>query len=169
MEFLTLTDFSGQSYRAIPYRPQMSPAETEQADYLLADQEDLPLPADLPWPDDRLIVPEGWQGVFPRAALWISSAMSGGDLRQRFRELGNDCRCWLRIEPMAARFPLPCPDGQGSPVSGLPETEGFYSEALCCRYVHKPGEVILFDTEETLERKIALAKNAGFQGLLQFP
>jgi hypothetical protein len=49
----------------------------------------------------------------------------------------------------------------------LPEKEGFYSEALCCRYIHEPGRVFLYDTEETLERKKQLAESLGFCGVIE--
>ena len=96
----------------------------------------------------------------------VMDYVSGGDLRQRFREAAEHWQCWLQLQPMAVVFPLPCPDGQGSPVSELPKSAGFYSEALGCRYVHTPQQVILFDTEETLEQKIRLAQEFGFTGII---
>lgn len=173
MVFLTLSDFEGSSHTAV-YSSRPEPVEAflaAEADCLIADwqtAEALPQLLQLAETGRRLLVAECWQSVFPQAELIIPSSMSGGDLRQRFRQLRGR-RCWLQLEPMRLAFSLPCPDGQGVPVSGLPGKEGFYSEALGCRYVHSPGQVILFDTAETLEQKILLAKDCGFQGFFQVP
>ena len=115
----------------------------------------------------KLLVPERWQYIFPQTGLLISSSISGGDLKSRFREAAErgPNRCWLLLEPMSMAFSLPCPDGQGQPVEP-PEAKGFYSEALGCRYVHSPGQVILFDTDETLAQKRQWAMAAGFLGWL---
>ena len=173
MVLRTLTDFHGKEYQSLWPQPQDT-AETvlqaaEQVDYIAADWEapsDFPALQRISGLGKQLLVPERWQQDFPEAGVLVSSAMSGGDLQQRFRELALGRRCWLLVEPMAMAFPLPCPDGQGTPVTELPTGDGFYSEALGCRYVHRPGQAILFDTPETLERKIQLAQKTGFQGVI---
>ena len=170
MVFLTLSDFTGNSFRAV-YSPTPEPIEpllTADADCIVADWH-----ADSGAQDlhrlfesgHRILVAECWQDVLPEAELLISSSISGGSLRQRFRQLPA-AKCWLRLERLCRTFPLPCPDGQGVPAAGLPETEGFYAVDLVCRYIHRPGEVTLFDTEETLERKIQLAQECGFRGVI---
>ncbi len=113
----------------------------------------------------RLLVPEVWKQILPQAGLLISSALSGGDLRQRLEEAASR-RCFLVREPMSMTFPLPCPDGIGTPMVGIPKSAGFYSRALGCRYTHEPEKVWLYDTEETMQKKIQLAKAVGFQGYL---
>ena len=173
MVFLTLTSYNGSNLTAVwsPQTEAIDPLLNTEADCIAVGWEDpdaLPLLLQLAETGRRLLVPEIWQAALPQAELLVSSAMSGGDLKQRFRQLPGQ-RCWLRLEPMRMAFPLPCPDGQGTTVTDLPESSGFYAEALGCRYIHAPGQVILFDTAETLEQKILLAKDCGFQGFVQIP
>lgn len=111
-----------------------------------------------------LLVQEIWKEVIPTAPLLISSAICGGDLKVRFTQAAKERPCWLLIEPVRHRFPLPCPDARGEALSSLPETAGFFSEPLCCRYVHFPGFALLWDTEQTLAKKLQLAQSAGFCG-----
>lgn len=169
MVLQTLTDFYGGAHGAV-----CSCAPEPEEELLQSAQEAAYLVVDWPQPasqalavlGSRLVVPEGWAQLFPEAGLLISSAMSGGEIRQRFQDAAAHRQCWLQLQPMAVAFSLPCPDGQGVPVSELPKSDGFYSEALGCRYVHTPQQVILFDTEETLEQKIRLAQACGFAGML---
>ena len=173
MVFLTLTLYNGSDLTAVwsPRPEPVQPLLDAEADYIAVGWEDpdaLPHLLQLAETGCRLLVPEIWQAALPQAELLVSSAMSGGDLKQRFRQL-SDRHCWLRLEPMCMAFPLPCPDGQGTVITDLPESSGFYAESLGCRYIHAPGQVILFDTVETLEQKILLAKACGFQGFVQIP
>lgn len=115
---------------------------------------------------ERLIVPEVWKELLPEASLLISSAICGGDITERFREAAMERLCWLLVEPIRMRFPLPCLDGCGEPVPRIPEGHHFYSEALCCYYAHFPDSVVLWDTESTLQTKLQLAKAAGFLGFV---
>ena len=110
-------------------------------------------------------VQEVWKELLPDAPLLISSAICGGDIRARFEEAASTRRCCLLLEPIRMRFPLPCPDGCGEAISELPGGPHFYSDALCCYYAHTEDAMTLWDTEETLERKIQLAKDAGFFGV----
>ena len=118
---------------------------------------------------DRLIVSEVWKELLPQASIMISSAISGGSLKERFEEAVKGRSCWLLPEPMKATFPLPFPDGIELPNVYIPE-HGFYSEFLCCYYMHYFGiartHVVLWDTEETMTQKIQLAKALGFHGLV---
>lgn len=117
-----------------------------------------------------LVVPEVWRNVLPQAGILISSAISGGTLKERFREAAaaNPRRCWLLVEPIAMEFPLPCPDGNGTAVTVIDYDNTFYSEDLCCMYSHTVrngrGFMIVWDTEETLFAKQKLAKEHGFLG-----
>lgn len=117
-----------------------------------------------------LILPEYWSMHFPECGVLISSAISGGDLSQRFQEAAA-CfpgRCWLHLEPVHAVFSLPCPTGAGAPMAEAPTGPSFFSQALCCQYAHflqgNQGRAALWDTEETLEKKLQLARQAGFLG-----
>lgn len=171
MVLRTICNGKGQDFSCL-YAPEPVPITQLRgaaADYLAADWQDrtaeVPLTALENEFGEKLLVPERWREVLPTAGILISSSISGGDLRQRFRQAAEAApgRCWLLTEQLSMAFPLPCPDGQGVPVE-KPDAEGFYSEALGCRYVHEPGQVILFDTEETLKRKCQWAMEAGFLG-----
>lgn len=122
----------------------------------------------------RLLVPEVWSRLLPQAGVLISSAISGGTLRQRFQEAADTYprRCWLLVEPLAMDFSLPCPTGCGEPASIPSGCRQFYSQSLCCYYAHffknEQGHMVLWDTQATLETKLALAKECGFLGYV-FP
>lgn len=167
MVLISVLDFQNGGKSAI-FSNEPEPI-TETADYLAANWRNPACEGELlalaeQW-GSRLLVPEVWREVLPQAGLLISSAISGGNLRQRFREAAKR-PCWLLTEPMKTAFPLPCPSGQGVPVLDLPKRQSFYSEALGCRYLHDPEQVILFDTEETMEKKIELARECGFAGVI---
>jgi len=123
----------------------------------------------------NLVVPEIWRNILPQAGVLISSAISGGTMNERVQEAAaaNPRRCWLMLEPMATEFPLPCPDGIGKEITITDYGNSFYSEALCCMYTHFATEqragFIVWDTEQTLLRKMELAKNAGFLGFVPHP
>ena len=118
----------------------------------------------------RLVVPEVWRELLPHAGLLISSAISGGTMKQRFEEAVRAAprRCWLLIEPLRMEFLLPCPTGIGKEVAVINYDQCFYSDSLCCQYTHfirnNCGTMQLWDTEETIEKKKEQAKEAGFLG-----
>lgn len=118
----------------------------------------------------NLALPEFWGMHFPQCGVLISSAISGGSFRQRLQDAAScyDGRCWLLVEPIRARFPLPCSSGVGTPLDAPPDVPGFFSRELCCQYAHfcKDDQAwfLLWDTEETIEKKVALAKESGFLG-----
>jgi len=173
MVFLTLSDFRGGSCKAAcalePLSPAQLPDPAGHSSRLALWWETPPSGADAqqysPY-GSSLLVPEHWHSVLPQAELLISSSISGGDLRNRFQSLAAAHSCWLVPERLCRAFPLPCPDGQGTPLPEPPQAEGFYSPSLGCRYLHWPDHVILFDTEQTLEQKILLAKECGFRGVV---
>lgn len=114
---------------------------------------------------DRLVVHEVWKELLPEASLLISSAICGGELQARFQEAAKERPCCLLLEPIQMRFPLPCLNGCGDDGAVIPPGPHFYSDALCCYYAHTLSSMTLWDTEETLQKKIQLAKNAGFFGV----
>lgn len=127
----------------------------------------------------KLLVPEIWRDVLPQAGILISAALSGGTLQERLQEAGQEApgRCWLRLEPVRMRFPLPCPTGcgealtQGTLDAKLSGKRTFFSGALCCRYAYDLSDgaaMLLYDTQETLAQKTELAKEAGFLGAVMF-
>ncbi len=160
MEFLTRSDFLGNTCQIPCFS---SPEAVEPAEWAAVFFD----PASLPAGEGGYLIPEQWQRSLPGAELMVSSAASGGDLRQHFREAVTTGRpCWLLMEPMAAAFPLPCPDGQGRKAPQTAGDGGFFSQTLGCRYTHTPEEAVLYDTAETLEKKLQWAREAGFQGFL---
>ena len=118
----------------------------------------------------RLLVSEVWSRVLPRCGVLISSAISGGTFSQRVEEAARAYprRCWLLLEPLSMEFPLPCPTGVGKEIPITNDGKSFYSEALCCQYTHfvqnQQGRMVLWDTADTLGRKLELARAAGFLG-----
>ena len=105
-------------------------------------------------------------------------AVSGGTLEAFLKtamELSGGKLC-VRISPMATEFPLPCRSGVGAAVSEkrLEELRKKYpcrfSPALVMEYMSflEAGQVhvVLFDTEETLKRKRALAEQLGIPMVL---
>lgn len=118
----------------------------------------------------NLALPEFWGMHFPRCGVLISSAISGGNFAERLHEAAAcyEGRCWLLVEPIRMRFPLPCPTGVGTPLDASPDLSGFFSRDLCCQYAHfcadHEGYFLLWDTEETIARKLLLAHEAGFLG-----
>ena len=133
----------------------------------------------------QLLVPEPYGRLVPTARVLISTALSGGTLRQRLEEAaavyGGD-RLALDLQRLRMDFPLPCPSGEGRPLTGA-ELEGllekrepslFYSGDLCAKYFtyteNGAGHFVLFDDAGTLSRKIRAGQELGIPfGLLQFP
>ena len=116
----------------------------------------------------------------PGGMVLVCTAMSGGDIQRRLREccraFGAD-RIVLDLQRLRMDFPLPCPSGQGTPLSAealdaLLRTEPavFFSQALCARYFtyRKGGETrfVLFDDAETLRRKLRIARESGIPDAL---
>lgn len=116
------------------------------------------------------------------AAMLLSTAISGGTLRQRLEDALSRCgEVFLDLERTRRLFPLPCPDGTGSPVGPEDldrlsrEAEScFFSPDLQCKVlsVRRDASVrfVLFDDGETLLRKTALAQELGIRrGFLLVP
>lgn len=108
--------------------------------------------------------------------ILVGTAVSGGSLRQLLAEAAaryGTRRLVVGLERVAMDFPLPCPTGEGIPLTGtelsaLRRRSGapvFFSEALCAKYFTCPigarTHFILFDDDDTLRRKEALARSLG--------
>ena len=116
------------------------------------------------------------------ASMLLSTAISGGTLRQRLEEALSRCgEIYLDLERTTRSFLLPCPDGTGDPVSPeeldrcirTAETR-FFSPELQCNVlvVREDSSVrfILYDDGETLQRKAELATELGIHsGFLLVP
>ena len=120
------------------------------------------------WP---LYLPEPYAA--PGGTVLLNSAVSGGDLGQYRREGKQRWRqAALDLQRLRMDCPLPCPSGQGTPLSAealdallREEPAVFFSQALCARYFtyRKGGETrfVLFDDAETLRRKLRVARECG--------
>lgn len=133
-------------------------------------------------PDGRisgeLFVEPGPVFLLPPEAAILSSRICGGSLQQTLERsaLRYKKALWFIIEPMCHLFPLPCPDGIGTPVS---EAERL---ALCRKYTvydspdfvcqycvmqdRDTVNVFLFDTPQTVEQKIRLAESLGIDNII---
>lgn len=113
----------------------------------------------------------------------VNTALSGGDLRTR---LMSACRAFtaerivLDVQRLRMVFPLPCPTGEGVPLtaSALRQLRQgrpvFYSRELGARYCtcRQNGRTVfvLFDDAETLCSKLSLGEALGIpRGLLTLP
>ena len=132
--------------------------------------------------DWSLFVPEAYARSAPHAKVMIPSALSGGSLRLRLEEavehFGQE-RTALALERTAEDFCLPSPTGSGQSLSQeqLEQLKQrlspsvFFSGDLCARYFtymsrEGGGHFVLFDDEDTLRRKVEVARHAGIHTFL---
>lgn len=123
-----------------------------------------------------LWVPEAYGSCCPTAKVLISSALSGGTLRQRLMdaiEQFGSHRVIIAVERMSADFSLPAREGQSTHLS--PEAlqalreqtrpSVYYSSEFCANYFTYSQEnqvhLVLFDTGGSIRRKLLLAKELG--------
>ncbi|MCI8419670.1 MAG: hypothetical protein HFF79_04065 [Oscillospiraceae bacterium] len=133
----------------------------------------------------QLYVPEPYGRLVPQARVLISTALSGGTLRQRVEEAAESYgmeRLAFDLQRLRMDFPLPCPSGEGTPLTGQAlasmmeqrTPSVFYSRDLCAKYFtftqEGEGHFVLFDDGDTILRKIRMGQELGVSfGLLQFP
>lgn len=132
----------------------------------------------------RLFVPEAYGTAAPQASVLICTALSGGTLRQRLEEAAQRFgprRLALDLQRLRMRFPLPCPDGEGTPLCEKDlaallarSPSVFYSSDLGAKYFTctQDGrrQFVLFDDAQTLRRKIQAGQERGAAaGFLMFP
>lgn len=133
----------------------------------------------------RLYVPEQYGPQVPQASVLICTALSGGNLRRRLEEairrFGTG-RIALDLQRLRMCFPIPCPSGEGEPLSGerlaemleRKQRSVFYSGDLCAKYFTdtEVGEsrFVLFDDVDTLRRKLRLGQELGINtAFLMYP
>lgn len=126
-----------------------------------------------------LFLPESFANYSKRAFLYLSSALSGGSLRQRLegamRDYGRD-RVVLSLHRSAEDFFLPAPQGAGQPLSRQAleqlmtqlEPRVFFSQDLCAHYFtymsrETGAHFVLFDDAVSFEKKLDVAREAGVQ------
>ena len=132
-----------------------------------------------------LFVPEAYGASAAQAAVLVCTALSGGNLRQRLEECQRQFgrgRVAMDLQRLRMSFPLPCPTGEGEPLSREKLAEMlerkqqsvFYSNDLCAKYFTftDAGEsrFVLFDDADTLRRKILIGQDLGIAaGFLMYP
>lgn len=120
-----------------------------------------------------LFLPEAYS--VPGSVTPLCSAISGGHFSEYLQnavKTRGAGRIALDVERLRMDFRLPCPSGQGVPLSGrefqqllsLSPTV-FFSQELCAKYFTyvRGGEphFVLFDDAETLNRKVRIAGEMG--------
>ena len=133
----------------------------------------------------QLFIPEAYGGRVGQGVVLVCTALSGGNLRQRLEEclrrFGKG-RVALDLQRLRMSFPLPCPTGEGEPLSS-PELEKmlaqkrqsvFYSHDLCAKYFTftepETSRFVLFDDTDTIRRKIRMGQELGVStGFLMYP
>lgn len=122
----------------------------------------------------QLFVPEVYGSEVRRAMVLICTAVSGGTLRRRLEEARRTFgdRVALDLQRVRMEFPLPCPSGEGTSLTGEmlekllgEEPSVFFSDDLCAKYfVRTCGcepRFVMFDDANTLRRKLHLAQSMG--------
>lgn len=132
-----------------------------------------------------LFVPEAYGSQVPQASVLICTALSGGNLHQRLeegiRQFGRE-RVVLDLQRLRMSFPLPCPSGEGEPLSRerlaemLAEKRQsvFYSGDLCAKYFtfidNENSRFVVYDDVDTLRRKMQLGQELGIgTGFIMYP
>lgn len=132
-----------------------------------------------------LFVPEAYGEPVAQAAVLVCTALSGGNLRQRLEECRQRFgrgRVALDLQRLRMSFPLPCPTGEGEPLSREKFEEMleqklqsvFYSSDLCAKYFtftdNGESRFVLFDDAGTLRRKLRVGQDLGIStGFLMYP
>ena len=119
----------------------------------------------------RLYGPESYAPHLPKSKILICTAITHGRLQQRLEEAAAQYtpqRIALDLQRLAMDFPLPAPNGQGTPLSPAALAQRcrgrniFFSDDLCAHYfTQQQGgrtHFVLFDDAQTLRRKMAVAK-----------
>lgn len=133
----------------------------------------------------QLFVPEAYGGQVAQANVLICTALSGGNLRSRLEEAAETFdrqRVALDLERLRMDFPLPCPGGEGTPLSREEleallrsrQPHAFYSSDLCAKYFTYTQEdathFVLFDDAGSLLRKLQMGRQMGFcAGFFMYP
>ncbi len=131
----------------------------------------------------QLYVPESLAQTAPQASVLICTAISGGSLRQRLEESISRYgahRIALDLQRLMMDFPLPCPKGEGTPLT--PEKlrqlrirrSVYYCDDLCAHYFtysyNGQTHFVLFDSTDSMLRKMELAKQLDItEGFVVWP
>ena len=123
-----------------------------------------------------LYVTETYGGASPHARVMLSTALSGGSLKERLEEgvshFGPHRVC-IWVDRTAEDFLLPSPGGAGAPLTTdelqrRREESGaavFFSPELCAHYftymAGEKGHFVLFDDAGSIRKKLRVAAEAG--------
>ena len=122
-----------------------------------------------------LFLPESCAGIAPGAVVILCTAISGGSFREYLegavKRFGPE-HIALDAQRLRMLFPLPCPGGEGTPLSAAElrsllanSPSVFFSPELCCRYFTFPRQgrtcFVLFDDAGTLKKKLDIAETLG--------
>lgn len=135
------------------------------------------------WP---FFIPEHYAPFSAKARIMISSALSGGSLKQRLNEAAAKYgaeKLVLAVQRSAEDFFLPSPSGGGTPLSREELQKRiqdrapsiFFSDELCAHYFtymsrQSGAHFVLFDDAGSIRKKLFLAKEAGIrQAVLAYP
>lgn len=133
-----------------------------------------------------LYVPEEYITACPSVKAVISTALSGGSLKQRLGQVAEKLgpqRVALGLEWVAEDFTLPAPEGAGVHLSQeeldrLLEQRSpavYFDEELCAHYftyMHtgQSAHFVLYDNPSSMVKKLAIAHALGIQeGFLPLP
>lgn len=133
----------------------------------------------------QLFVPEVYGQRVALSCVLVCTALSGGTLRRRLEEAVQRFgvqRLALDLQRLRMSFPLPCPSGEGTPLTAEElqdllqqrQPSVFYSADLCAKYFtytrDGSSRFVLFDDVDTLHKKLQLGKSMGVPtGLLMYP
>lgn len=121
----------------------------------------------------QLFVPQSYSSDAPEAVIFLCSALSGGNFREYLQEWvkrRGSSKLALDVERLRMDFPLPCPSGVGTPLSGEElqkrlTSHTFFSPELCARYCtytdNGAVRFLLYDDAETMNRKVRIAQELG--------
>lgn len=133
-----------------------------------------------------LYVTEDYARFSATARVMVSSALSGGSLRQRLSEAAEQYgpdRAVLAVERVCQDFFLPSPTGQGIPLAHEELTRRmeelapsvFFSDELCARYFtymspQNGAHFILFDDALSIRKKLMIARSFGItEAMMAYP
>ena len=123
-----------------------------------------------------LYLPEPYSTNASASIRLIGTALSGGNLREHLQEsvqAFGAAHLALDAERLRMEFPLPCPNGIGTPLSAAElaalleqkQPTVFFSPDLCARYFtySQNGQhwFVLFDDVGTLQEKLRIGESLG--------
>jgi hypothetical protein len=131
-----------------------------------------------------LYVPEAYAEASAQTKLLVSTALSGGSLRQRLTDAASQygaSRIALDVERVCADFFLPAPNGKDHPLTlealqALQDTHQpsiFFSSELCSHYFTymdstSGAHFVMFDDLGSMQKKMRLASSLGISTMLFF-